>query len=378
MRSKEAFPICFLILLTLGSCQSVESSSTQSQAVPPGGTNDKSPSVPVAPVPLQKKRRVLIIGLDGTTGNQFHQAVWQKNRAPHLKALLEKGKYTTCTSDTDPLCARAHRGHRWGSEYVWKTGPGWASVITGVESVKHQVKDNGHDFFTVFSETSKTYPTLFKIARAHGLKTAAGGVGSFMTSRDKGKVHSGVTDYECGHGKNGPLVMPESTQSCNLDYRYGGDNKDYLRDSKLAQWMATQIKNPQVDLVMGVFDKIDAEGHAHGFDSNNSYFNAISAADELVGVLINAVNESMNSNPEEWLIMVTSDHGGHRIVFFLGDHGTVYDEDEVIPFSVTLLGSSVTLKGFHYPVTHMDVHSTSLRWLGVNPANVDGQVQGIQ
>jgi predicted AlkP superfamily pyrophosphatase or phosphodiesterase len=128
---------------------------------------------------------------------------------------------------------------------------------------------------------------------------------------------------------------------------------------------------------MGVFDRIDSEGHAHGFDSNNSYFNAISATDSLIGPLISAVYAREKTGNEEWMVIVTSDHGGHR-EFFWGNHGVIYDEDEVIPFGMTLIGSDQKLKNFRYPVTHMDTHPTVMRWLGVQFDSVDGKVQGIE
>jgi hypothetical protein len=370
MGRRGATFLSVLVLLVQGSCKSPETLAIHEPGNVPPIDNPKLPG-DVNPV-IPKKRRVLIIGLDGTTGNQFNSAVWHRNRAPNLRSLLEIGKFTPCVSETDPQCARTHRGHRWGSDFTWKTGPGWASVLTGVESIRHQIKDNGHENFSVFQETTKAFPTIFKKARDQGLKVAAGGVGAFVTSRNGKSTYYGITDYECANG-----AAPEASSTCNLDYRFSALNKDDQRDNNTMQFMISRINDPQVSLVMGVFDKIDSEGHAHGFDSNNSYFNAIAATDNLIGPLISAVYDSVRRGHEEWMIIVTADHGGHR-AFFWGDHGAIYDEDEVVPFGMSLIGSNQTLKNFHYPVTHMDTHPTALRWLGVQCDGVDGKIQGIE
>ncbi len=323
-----------------------------------------------------KRRRVAIIGLDGTTGNQLHHRVWAQNLAPNLRNLMLTGKFTICESDQDNRCARTHSGHSSGLDYFWLTGPGWASVLTGVDNLRHGVKDNDDKSLRAFSKSTKQFPSLFMRAKMNGLKTAAAGVGAFLTSRKKDKSYFGVTDYECGYQQRGPSVAAEATQSCNLDNRQSFNSTDPNRDNLLTKWFVDRVNDSNFDITMGVYDMIDTVGHANGFDNNDKYLQAITTADVQIGTILNAIKKRADNFNEEWLILLTSDHGGHRLLFW-GNHGRMFDEDEVIPFVVAVVGSDQKLSNLKYPVSHMDVHPTVMQWFGLNSSQVDGHIQGL-
>lgn len=322
------------------------------------------------------KKRALVIGLDGTTGNQFHNQVWKNNKAPELKELQQYGIYTICESDTDPRCAKAHSGHHTGTDYYWLTAPGWASVISGVDNTKHLVKDNEDNSLKKYSETAKDYPSFFMRAKKYGLQTAAAGVAAFISSNNKNKKKYGIIDYECGSLQKGPAVEISAEKSCNLDYRKSFNNNNKLRDNELTSWLIEKINNPVIDIIMGVYDGIDSTGHSFGFDNNKNYLNAISVTSKQVGLVLNAVKNRSSTYDEEWIIILTSDHGGHRLLAW-GMHGSVANEDEVIPFSVTLIGSQQKLNDLSYPVSHLDVHPTLMKWFDISSFNTDGKVQGL-
>ncbi len=330
----------------------------------------------IDPNQINSNKRVLILGLDGTTGNQFHKVVWNDDKAPTMRKLMTDGIFTNCVTDTDRRCAKAHRGRRAGDGYLWLTGPGWASVLTGLDNSNHRIKDNQHRSLREFTEITKKFPTFLGQARAVGLKTAAAGVSSFITSYKDDETENGIIDYECGSLKDGPNVNPNAKKSCNLDSRTSFNNKDSNRDIKLTDWFVQQIKNSDSHIIMGVFDKIDSAGHSNGFDSNSKYLKSISETDQLISRIVAATKESAQNKNEEWLVIVTSDHGGHRI-FAWGMHGAMDDEDEVIPFAVSLIGSQEKLKPLKYPVSHMDVFPTIMHWFGINHKKRDGHAQGF-
>lgn len=96
-------------------------------------------------------------------------------------------------------------------------------------------------------------------------------------------------------------------------------------------------------MVLAHFDKIDANGHRSAFGPNEKYINGIIVADALIGSLIDAIEEVISlfycsckssaesglislvivmlflihyskatrKREESWLVVVTSDHGGH-------------------------------------------------------------------
>ena len=323
-------------------------------------------------------RRVLIIGLDGTTGSQFHYQTLVQKQAPVFADLMNTGKFTPCLSPMDPKCARAQSGYRTGKDFRWLTGPGWCSVETGVDNTKHQIKDNSDDALSVFATTSKIHPTIQKVLISKGMKTAAGGVAAFMTAKKNGSVHSGSLDYECGaDAQHKPLVKFDDKSSCNLTVRQAGDGSDSNRDARLTDFLESQVNDPSIDLVMGVYDQIDAQGHMSGFSSNPHYLQAITTADGQAGKLIRAVENGVSQRHEEWLVIVTSDHGGHNIALW-GNHDVVDHDDDQIPFVIKTFGTSTPLRDLTYPVTHMDVHPTVEAWFGLPlTPGLDGHVQGV-
>ena len=323
-------------------------------------------------------RRALIIGLDGTTGAQLQEQTLNGG-APAIRQLMKDGKFASCADAEDPHCARAHSGPKAGDGFRWLTGPGWASVLTGVDNSKTLLKNNDPKSLEIFAQTSREYPTfLMRLRHELNYKVSAGGVGAFMTSSNHGELDPGVLDFECGlQADEVTLKTAAETSSCNLNVRHAGDGKDPQRDQKLAAWIKTQIADPETRLVMGVFDQIDAEGHRHGFGSNKNYLQAISNADVLVGQLVAAVKHRVQHNHEEWLIITTSDHGGHD-VFIFGNHGTREFKDSAVPFIVTTYGENIPpLRDLESPVSHMDTHPTVMQWFGRPSLNADGKIQAL-
>ena len=82
-----------------------------------------------------------------------------------------------------------------------------------------------------------------------------------------------------------------------------------LRQRGLRQ--TTQLLNSNLDVMTVYFDAVDLQGHSNGFSPNNpSYITAIQTVDAQVGVVINALKSRPNYANEDWLILVTTDHGG--------------------------------------------------------------------
>lgn len=319
------------------------------------------------------KSRALVIGIDGLKSTELHRSMYEKNMAPNIRDLTHSGVSALCPTADGLTCARAHDGFRYRPGYKWATGPGWAAVITGLNTEKHQIKGNGHKRLTPFFQVTQRYPSMFKIVRDAHLTTAIGGVGAFLTSLNGETNYPGIVDYECGIKDKGPAVNVSDEESCNATYRKALRSDSDQRDEDLAQFLIEQIKHKDTDLIMGVLDLVDTCGHTFGFGNNPEYLNAIERADELVGRIVSATKETK----DEWLYIIVSDHGGHTIPLFGGAHNHVLFEDEVVPFIVAI-SNKTPLKPLRYPVRHMDVHPTVLAWLGLGySSDIDGRVQGI-
>ena len=105
----------------------------------------------------EKKRRVLVIGLDGTRPDAVIAA-----DAPTLNHLIENGSYTL-EATTQTVTATS-------------SSPGWLSIMRGVSPLKHKVLNNGEES----SQDSAYKSFLWHAKNDFGLKTMA--VASFTSS----------------------------------------------------------------------------------------------------------------------------------------------------------------------------------------------------
>jgi hypothetical protein len=333
--------------------------------------------------------RALVIGIDGMKGAQFYQRVFQDDEAPNLKAIANLGQFAVCSSVFDPHCARTHLGPRYNVGYKWVTSTGWATVLTGVDTDKHLVKDNEFESQIVFSQTTKNYPTFLGQLKQHGFVTAAGGVGNYMSSMDtnddgSASVSTGILDFECGFNaeERTSSVDAKANNSCNVDFRQSFDGGDSNRDVNLTHWLVNMINTDggnSPDVIMGVYDTIDHAGHHFGYSSNPGYMSAISTVDSNIGDVIQAVKTRSVLKHEVWLVMVTSDHGGHVNSDGSGGHDVVFFHDEVIPLVVGVFGEHVKLT-HQGPIStldakQMDVSPTVLHWFGLSQAVTDGTIR---
>jgi predicted AlkP superfamily pyrophosphatase or phosphodiesterase len=80
---------------------------------------------------------------------------------------------------------------------------------------------------------------------------------------------------------------------------------------------------------------VDHAGHSYGFDPNAAqYISAIEIVDGQIGPILNAIEQRPNYANEDWLILISSDHGGmstshggtsieHREVAFIASGNSV-------------------------------------------------------
>ncbi len=324
---------------------------------------------------LERTRHALVIGIDGARGDVLHALALERETLPAIRALMEHGSHAPCPDAHDPGCARAHPGPAAPGAAIWVTAPGWASVLSGVVPARHGVASNAHESLAKYA--TREHPSFLLRARRAGLRTAAGGVGAFLTSTDGDGIYPGVLDYECGTRESGPAVEAGAGQSCNLDARLGLDSRDPDRDDRLTRWMVGHIEH-STHVIMGVLDRVDETGHRRGFGPGAHYAAALARADAQVGRLLAAVRRAAAQRCEAWLVVLTSDHGGHARQLGGGAHGGRAGPDDAIPFVLASFGGP-RVGALTWPVFQVDVHPTLLRWLGLRPADdLDGWVQGLR
>lgn len=205
--------------------------------------------------------KALLIGLDGCMLDRIAEA-----DAPHLHRLIAGGLRAPGTIPYD----------------FTLSGPGWSTLATGVWPAKHGVRDN-----TFRGQRFARYPdVLTRIERARPeLRTYAVSSWPQLTSTTGG----------------GPLFSPA------VDVRVATPSAEYdagtTRDA-VARLAAAD--GPDASFVQ--LDNIDHAGHASG-GASRAYLEAVAGADAQVGQFLRAIESRPDHAAENWLILVTADHG---------------------------------------------------------------------
>lgn len=261
-----------------------------------------------AVAPDTRRPRVLVIGVDGLRADALDQA-----NTPTFDALF-------------PASCRTLKAttHLTGGTLV--SGPGWASILTGVEVEDHLVDSNDD-----LAEISPDWPTFLARAKAAGHPTAAA-------------IHwSGVL-----------LLLGENSTT---DATSGDDE---AVGTQIAAWVA----EPTYDIVFAHFDDVDHAGHASGYGPDHAeYMAAIEGVDTYAAGVLDAL--AQRSDDDRWMVALVTDHGGVGT-----GHGPRFPDTETIPVAVC----PPTPPGAVLPEapTHMDVAPSALDWLGVAYDGLDG------
>ncbi|MBT2564178.1 alkaline phosphatase family protein [Pedobacter sp. ISL-68] len=208
------------------------------------------------------QRKVIVISIDGVTGGELRTIA-----APNLAELQKTGKYTF---------------------EIQKSGIGndassWVTMATGVSFAKHSI---GTDNFERIQDPNGDDHAEIKSYR---------------------NVLDYITQYKA---TKTAVITPWS----NLRY--------YLRNADFSPVVSTDVavkdstinvlnKQGNVGAVMVNFRDVEVAGASGGFvATNDNYKNAILKADEYVGNILTALKARKNYAKEDWLVIVTTNHGG--------------------------------------------------------------------
>jgi hypothetical protein len=202
-------------------------------------------------------RKVLVIGIDGTRADALQVA-----NTPNIDALLPHAFYTFDSWHLD----------------ITVSGPSWSSIMTGVYHQKHGVTNNSYSGsnyydYPYFPTRAKEYkPNLYCVQIAEWAP---------------------MSDDVYNDGWNLKLKVPDG------------------QGTPTENAAVTQLANPNLDALFVYFDAVDLAGHSTGFNPNNpSYISAIENVDGHIGGILNALYSRPNYANEDWLILITTDHGG--------------------------------------------------------------------
>src|SRR5262249_56005035 len=147
------------------------------------------------------------------------------------------------------------------------------------------------------------------------------------------------------------------------------------KDALVVEAALAVLRERDPDVLFVHFDDVDGAGHKHGFHPKvHEYKKAIEQTDGYVGRLVQAVRARKKQANEDWLIVVSTDHGGSD-----KGHGKNIPEHRTI--FVILSGPGVMRGKLEPPPAVVDVAATVLAYLGVpfDPKwELDGKPVGLK
>lgn len=167
------------------------------------------------------------------------------------------------------------------------TAPGWCSILTGVWADKHGITGN---------DITKTmeYKTL-------------------LTSLTEEKVIDSATFITkwAGHFDRKNATYLEEMQYCE-DNKLNVSFNKLDNDDASHQYTMQEIKKEDcADFIFVIYEPTDSTGHGDNFSFNNpEYKEAFRKEDAMALEAINAIKNRDTYDTEDWLFIITSDHGG--------------------------------------------------------------------
>lgn len=293
------------------------------------------------------QRKAVFIILDGISAD-----VVEKVETPVLDEIASVGGYT-----------RAYLGGEKGgySESPTISAVGYNHLLTGTWSNKHNVWDND------IKEPNYHYWNIFRIAEnaKPGLKTAV--FSSWTDNRTK-LVGEGLAAA-------GSIKLDYSFDGFELDEKKFPHTEDrkfmFDIDEHVSKEAGRYIAENGPDLSWVYLEFTDDMGHMYG--DSPEYFDAIKKADAQVGRIWNAIKEREQKYNEQWMIVITTDHG--REASTGKDHGSQTDRERTTWITTNI--SQLNPRFKQTPAT-TDIMPSILRFLEIGiPQAVSEELDGV-
>ncbi|WP_395743819.1 alkaline phosphatase family protein [Prosthecobacter sp.] len=253
-------------------------------------------------------RRVLFIGVDGCRADALAAAM-ERGMAPQLKML--------CESEQGLFTRKFYAGGEMDKPTHQPTvsGPGWSSLLTGVWADRHGVQNNRfiggrfQSYSHFMRHLKEVQPQAFCASFA-----------------DWPPIHDYIAD---GSRINGAEFLDVKFTRTPDASRHFVDNPETDIEVREAALKTLRERNP--DAMFVYFGQVDEYGHgavdsrANFSPDSTLYLNAISHVDSHIGELLRAMRARPKFAEEDWLVLITTDHGGRG-----NSHGGDSDEERNI------------------------------------------------
>ena len=273
----------------------------------------------------QPRPMALLVMIDGLRADAV-----ETGQMPNLQSVMDgtwaSGYRTAWSLDGGVVDSTSLR------KTIPSSGPNHASIATGVTPQKHGVTSNDNTGSGNFS----TYPTWLKRVVDANPGTAALFAYTWANDADMGPA-DGVT-FLAG------------------------------TDAGNATAVATRLASADApDATMFFIDGPDAAGHSYNFfPMSTEYKAALAAADGYIGQCLAAITGRATFAQEDWLVIVTSDHGGYRNM-----HGQVTYGRQADTVPLAISGRNVAPGRISGIPHNYDVAASALAHFGVSASGLD-------
>lgn len=230
-----------------------------------------------------QQKKVLVILVDGIPYD-----VIKKVKTPNITQIAQKGAL-------DKAYVGGEKGGKTESPTI--SAVGYNSMLTGTWANKHNVWGNG------IEAPNYNYPTFFRVFREAKPTLKLGIFSTWLDNRTK----------LLGEG----LV---ATNNLHIDYKFDGYEKDtvafphdknalYIKniDEHVTSMAVETIRENAPDISWVYLEYTDDMGHRFG--DSPEFYQSVENMDRLVGKMYEAVQYREKNFKEDWLVIITTDHG---------------------------------------------------------------------
>ncbi|MDB5766995.1 MAG: protein containing hemopexin repeat [Collimonas fungivorans] len=294
---------------------------------------------PAPPVVDYSKRKALVIGVDGVQYEKLQEAI-AAGQAPNMARFH---------------LAKTYGGGIVGSvtEQVTSSGASWTTILTGVWANRHKVVNND-------DKLRNQADSVFKLIKDADARRRTASIVSWNTINNN-------------FARDIDLRYVTHAEKCSED------------DQCVADKVSGLLVFGDVDFVFAHFDDVDNVGHSVGFVP--AYQAAIQSTDARIGQVLAALQRRQQAHPDEdWLIMVTPDHGRSLPGGFGHGSQTLSEKTTFIAINKEAnaqFGSpfkdpaDMAFNGLYGNATQADIVPTVLTHLGVKPDVPNYRIDGV-
>ena len=234
-----------------------------------------------SPLPGGKKiKKAIVIGYDGCTCEMLNYIDKEKSSA--IKRLISEGghgvySYSGGAAYPDAITQET------------STAPGWCSMLTSCLAEETGVYNNG------ISKALEPKSLIIRLVDEKTVNSSA-----FYVSWEGHFSEDGATYLnEKRYAEENKLKI---AYACAEDD--DGTRKNVLDDVNSAECS---------DFIFSIFEYTDHNGHGYDYlPEKPEYMQAFNSAEQTGCDIIEAIKNRRSFNEEDWLILITSDHGGYK------------------------------------------------------------------